>query len=68
LHLKLPFVSKEKINLFQTADELTIQIGNHRRNLFLPRFLAGLSVKEAKFQDETLRINFEKKEKKTKRE
>jgi arsenite-transporting ATPase len=68
LHLKLPFVSREKINLFQTADELTIQIGNHRRNLFLPRFLAGLSVKEAKFQDGTLRIIFEKKERKTKRE
>ncbi len=64
LHLKLPFVSREKINLFQTADELTIQIGNHRRNLFLPRFLAGLSVKEAKFQDGTLRIIFEKKERK----
>ncbi len=66
LHLKLPFASKEKINLFQTADELTIQIENHRRNLFLPRFLAGLSIKEAKFEDETLRIIFEKKEKRTK--
>lgn len=68
LRLKLPFVSKEKISLFQTVDELTIQIENHRRNLFLPRFLAGLAIKEAKFQDGTLRIIFEKKEKKTKRE
>ncbi|MER3447772.1 MAG: arsenic-transporting ATPase [Candidatus Dadabacteria bacterium] len=64
LRLRLPFVSKEKINLFQTVDELTIQIDNYRRNLFLPRFLAGLSAKEAKFHDGMLRIIFEKKEKK----
>ncbi len=64
LRLRLPFVSKEKINLFQTVDELTIQIDNYRRNLFLPRFLAGLSAREAKFQDGTLRVIFEKKEKK----
>ncbi|MCI0453723.1 MAG: ArsA family ATPase [Candidatus Dadabacteria bacterium] len=64
--LKLPFVSKEEIKLFQIKDELTIQIENHRRNIFLPRFLADLPVKEAKFQDDFLRIIFEKKEKKSK--
>ncbi|MGH7800397.1 MAG: ArsA family ATPase [Thermodesulfobacteriota bacterium] len=62
--LKLPFVSKEDIKLFQIKDELTIQIENHRRNIFLPRFLADLPVKEAKYQDEMLRIIFEKKERK----
>jgi len=64
LHLKLPFVSKEEIKLFQIKDELTIQIENHRRNILLPRFLADLPVKEAKYQDEMLRIIFEKKERK----
>ncbi|MGH7908750.1 MAG: ArsA family ATPase [Thermodesulfobacteriota bacterium] len=64
--LKLPFVSKEDIKLFQIKDELTIQIENHRRNIFLPRFLADLPVKEAKYQDEMLRIVFEKKERKHK--
>ncbi len=64
--LKLPFVSKEDIKLFQIKDELTIQIENHRRNIFLPRFLADLPVKEAKYQDEILRIIFEKKERKPK--
>ena len=66
LLLKLPFVSKEEIKLFQIKDELTIQIENHRRNILLPRFLADLPVKEAKYQDEMLRIIFEKKEKKSK--
>ncbi|HLE25055.1 MAG TPA: ArsA family ATPase [Thermodesulfobacteriota bacterium] len=64
LLLKLPFVSKEEIKLFQIKDELTIQVENHRRNILLPRFLADLPVKEAKYQDEMLRIIFEKKERK----
>jgi arsenite-transporting ATPase len=66
LILKLPFVSKEEIKLFQIKDELTIQIENHRRNIFLPRFLTDLPVKEAKYQDDMLRIIFEKKGKKSK--
>jgi arsenite-transporting ATPase len=63
LHLKLPFVSKEKINLFQTGDELTIQIENQRRNVFLPNFLARLEVDDARFDDGVLKVSFEKKEK-----
>jgi arsenite-transporting ATPase len=64
LHVKLPFVSKEEIKLFQVADELTIQIENQRRNIFLPKFLARLSVKKAYYQDGMLRIAFEGKERK----
>lgn len=64
LHLKLPFVSKEKINLFQTGDELTIQIENQRRNVFLPNFLARLEVRDAHFDEGVLKVSFEKKEKK----
>lgn len=63
LHLRLPFVSKEKINLFQTGDELTIQIENQRRNVFLPNFLARLEVEDARFDDGVLKVSFEKKEK-----
>jgi len=65
LHLKLPFTSREKINLFQVADELTIQIENQRRNIFLPNFLARLKVDKANFEDGLLKISFEKSEKKS---
>lgn len=65
LHLKLPFISREKINLFQVADELTIQIENQRRNIFLPNFLARLKVDKANFEDGLLKISFEKHEKKS---
>ncbi|GIW48332.1 MAG: arsenic-transporting ATPase [Deltaproteobacteria bacterium] len=66
LHIKLPFASKEEIRLFQTGDELTIQVENQRRTMFLPKFLARLSVKRAYFQDGVLRISFKGKEKKLK--
>jgi arsenite-transporting ATPase len=66
LLLKLPFVSKEEVKLSQIGDELTIQVENHRRNLFLPGFLAKLSVQRAHMQDGVLRITFNKKEKKVK--
>ncbi len=65
LHLKLPFISREKINLFQVGDELTIQIENQRRNIFLPSFLARLKVDKANFEDGFLKISFEKSEKKS---
>lgn len=66
LHIKLPFASKEEIRLFQTGDELTIHVENQRRTMFLPKFLARLSVKRAYFQDGVLRISFKGKEKKLK--
>jgi len=58
LSLELPFVSKEDVNLSQTGDELAIQIGNFRRNVILPRALAGLAPVEAKLEESTLRIRF----------
>jgi arsenite-transporting ATPase len=66
LLLKLPFISKEEVKLSQVGDELTIQIENQRRNLFLPGFLAKLSVQKANMQDGVLRIDFNKKERKNK--
>jgi arsenite-transporting ATPase len=63
LLLKLPFVSKEEIKLYQVSDELTLQIENQRRYVFLPKFLARHSVQKAHYEDDHLRITFAKKEK-----
>ena len=60
LTLKLPFVSKEEVKLHQVADELTIQIENQRRNIFLPGFLAKLNVEKASLEGGELRVTFEK--------
>ena len=58
LKLRLPFISKEDVNLSRSGDELAISIGNFRRNVILPRSLAALQVKKAKFEGERLVIMF----------
>ncbi len=54
----LPFVSKERIQLTRTADELVVRIGNQKRNLILPRALVGLEILSARHEDDLLTITF----------
>jgi arsenite-transporting ATPase len=58
LRIRLPFTSKEALQLTSAADELIIHIGNHKRNLILPRTLATLDVQEAKLDDNMLTVTF----------
>ena len=58
LTLPLPLVAKGQVDLTRTGDEMVVRIGNHRRNLVLPRVLAGLVTKEAKLEGGVLRIAF----------
>lgn len=58
LKLRLPFVSKDAVNLTRNSDELAISIGNFRRNVILPRALASLDVQKAKFDDDYLVLTF----------
>ncbi|MBI2846933.1 MAG: ArsA family ATPase [Chloroflexi bacterium] len=60
LHLSIPMTEKEDISVIQHGDELVVQAGHHRRNILLPRSLAGLSVGEAKFERDKLKITFQK--------
>jgi len=58
LIIRLPFISKEDVNMMRSSDELAISIGNFRRNVILPRSLAALQVRRAKFEGERLVITF----------
>ncbi len=58
LKLRLPFISKDAINMTRNSDELAISIGNFRRNIILPRVLAGLDVNKAKFAGDHLILTF----------
>lgn len=58
LELYLPGITKDKIKLSKTGDELNICIGNHRRNLVLPQALAALQPSGAKMDEDYLRIQF----------
>lgn len=61
LQMKLPFASKEQIKVHQVGDELTIQIENQRRNIFLPNFLAKLNVSKANMDNGLLKLEFQRK-------
>ena len=58
LTLDLPFTSKEQVKLLRNGDELVLQVGSWRRNLVLPRALVGAAAKGAKFEGNTLRVDF----------
>ncbi len=58
LELYLPGITKDKVDLSKNGDELSITIGNHRRNLVLPQALAALKPSGAKMEDDYLKIRF----------
>ncbi|WP_218083044.1 TRC40/GET3/ArsA family transport-energizing ATPase [Anthocerotibacter panamensis] len=58
LDLYLPGVPKSEVHLSKSGDELSIRIGNHRRNMVLPQALAALRPVKAKMEDDYLRIQF----------
>lgn len=58
LELYLPGISVEQIHLSKSGDELSIRIGNHRRNLVLPQVLATLQTTGAEIDGDRLLIRF----------
>jgi len=60
LTLRLPFVTKQDINMWTRGDELIIELPNFKRNILLPRTLANLQLKGAKFNNEKLTVYFDK--------
>ncbi|MBK5255365.1 MAG: ArsA family ATPase [Vicinamibacteria bacterium] len=56
--LDLPFVSSDRISAYASGDELTVTIDNWRRNIVLPRSLAGREVKEARLRSGRLSVLF----------
>lgn len=58
LTLAAPFVTKEEISLSQVGDELVAQVGNFKRNIILPRALAGMESQGAKLEGDRLTIRF----------
>lgn len=63
LRLPLPFVEKSDIRLTRsTNDELIVRIGNWKRNIALPRILAGLPVQGARYEERDLVVFFKAQE------
>ncbi len=58
VRLFLPSFDKKQIQLTQYGPEVTIEAGDQRRNLNLPKVLQGRSVTGAKFQSDYLILTF----------
>jgi arsenite-transporting ATPase len=58
LTLPLPLAAKGDLEMLRHGDELVLRVGAHRRNILLPRAVAGLETRGAKFENGELRISF----------
>jgi len=58
LELMLPYVQKEDILLSQKGNDLTVKVGDYKRNIFLPRKLLGRDAIGAKLEEGLLKIRF----------
>jgi arsenite-transporting ATPase len=59
LRLKVPFITRQDIDLTTLPEELIIRIGSYQRHLPLPRPAAAAKSVKAKLEGETLTIQFE---------
>jgi arsenite-transporting ATPase len=58
LSMGAPFATKADVSLAQRGDELSVQVGTHRRNVLLPRVLSGLRATSARVDGGRLNIYF----------
>ncbi len=58
LKVPLPFADKSDLDVYRSADELTLRVGPYRRNIVLPYALWNLEIGDAKFEAAALNIHF----------
>ena len=60
LKIKLPFLHNKKFSINKYGDEIVLQIGNRRKNIFLPRFVNFYNLSNHEYKDPWLTINLKK--------
>jgi len=58
LSMRLPFVSREDMDIHRRGEELFVRVGSYKRNLILPQSLKRMVVREANFAGDRLEILF----------
>ena len=58
LDLKLPFATRDELELAVKNDELFVKVGPYRRTIMLPRSLASRTLDNAQLTDDRLRVIF----------
>ncbi len=62
LRMRLPFVSREDLDIHRRGEELYVRVGSYKRNLILPQTLKRMVVREANFAGDHLEIVFARQE------
>ncbi len=60
IKIKLPFLRDKKYQINKYGDEIVLQIGNRRKNIFLPRFVNFYKLKSSEYEDPWLSVILEK--------
>jgi arsenite-transporting ATPase len=58
LTIRLPFVSREEMDIHRRGEELYVRVGTYKRNLVLPQTLRRMTVQEANLAGDRLEILF----------
>jgi arsenite/tail-anchored protein-transporting ATPase len=58
LSMRLPFVSRDSMDIHRRGEELFVRVGSYKRNLILPQTLKRMVVREANFAGDHLEILF----------
>jgi arsenite-transporting ATPase len=58
LSMRLPFVSRDDMDIHRRGEELYVSVGTYKRNLILPQTLKRMVVREANFAGDRLEIVF----------
>jgi arsenite-transporting ATPase len=58
LTMRLPFVSRDEMDIHRRGEELYVRVGPYKRNLILPQTLKRMVVREANFAGDHLEILF----------
>jgi arsenite-transporting ATPase len=58
LSVRLPFVSREDMDIHRRGEELFVRVGSYKRNLILPQTLQRMDVRGANFVGDHLEIAF----------
>ena len=61
IRLRIPFIGENDFKLNKYGDELVVDLGSRRRNLFLPRFANFLELESFKYNEPWLVVELIKK-------
>ena len=60
LSLKLPFATRDEVELSVKGDELFVKVGPYRRTIMMPKVLTARELTSAQMREDRLDITFDR--------